>query len=266
MAGMMAGLIPSTLLVAVALVPALLAFALVGVRSLAPPQPLPVSAAAVEQIPAEWLPPLSEVVTLHLSLGVPVAPEEAPQPLYATHPLHRATIAWLLDMLLASRLAPGEISMPARSPSIQVAMRGGEAVGARLAYDCKPFTSEAGHGYTCRQAPGELILQTKQGRAVRVINPAVAAWLQGGWRGDLAVGPVVPDLAREEALGIAREIDPQAKWQASFSEEYAVEGQAEPEVRRAWLFEAEYPSGSKTRVVVDAQTGAILRVAYLEGL
>lgn len=222
-------------------------------------------AAAVERIPAEWVPAIQEVVTLHLSLGLPVPLEEAPQPLYTSHPHHRATIAYLLDVLADAHLAPGEISMPSRAPTLQVALQNGASVSARLAYDCTPFTSETGHGYTCRQAPGEVILRTLQDREVRLANPRLANWLTEGWKTDIHRGPV-EDLDKETALEIARRVDPKAKWQATFYAEYPVESKGGTLVRRAWLVEAEHASGSKTRLVIDAQSGEVLRMGQLESL
>ncbi|MFZ5817003.1 MAG: hypothetical protein ACOY93_17205 [Bacillota bacterium] len=218
-----------------------------------------------ERIPLDWVPELKEVATLHLSLGMPVPLEEAPLPLHATHPRHRERIALLLDMLSDARLVPGEISLPARAPSLQIALTDGTTVSARLAYDCTPFTSETGHGYTCRQAAGELILHTRQGREVRVANPRTARWLTGGWREDIPVGRA-PDMDKETALEIARQTDARAAWRATFYEEYPVEGKGGITVHRAWVLEAEFPSGSKTRLVIDAQTGGVLRVAQLEAL
>lgn len=225
----------------------------------------PLSTAAVERIPAEWVPKVEEVVTVHLSLGMPVPLEEAPQPLYTTHPYHRATIAYLLDMLADARLAAGEISLPSRAPALQVALRNGASVSARLAYDCTPFTSETGHGYTCRQAPGEVILRTLQGREVRVANPGLAHWLTTQWKDDIHRG-TAPDLDKETALQIARETDPKAAWQAIFYEEYPVESKGGTLVRRAWLVEAEHPTGNKTRLVIDALSGEVLRKMQLESL
>jgi hypothetical protein len=221
--------------------------------------------AAVGQVPPEWVPALNEVATLHLSPGAPVTLEQAPQVLHATHPQHRVTIAYLLDLLASSRLGAGEISPLFRAPSLQFALQGGPVVSARVAYNCTPFTSEAGHGYTCRQAPDELILQTRQGREVRIANPRLFAWLSGGWRADIPVGPA-PDMEKEMALAIAREMDPVAPWRATFFAEYPVEGKGGTEVRRAWVVEAEYPTGNKTRIVIDAQTGERLRVGQLESL
>lgn len=221
--------------------------------------------AAVEHIPAEWVPAIQEVVTVHLSLGLPVPLEEAPQPLYTSHPHHRATIAFLLDMLADAHLAPGEISPPSRAPTLQVALQSGASASARLAYDCTPFTSETGHGYTCRQAPGEVILRTLQGREVRMANPRLAFWLTEGWKADIHRGPT-PDMDKETALEIARQVDPKAAWQATFYEEYPVESKGGTEVRRAWLVEAERPTGSKTRLVIDALSGEVLRLVQLESL
>lgn len=222
-------------------------------------------AIAVERIPWEWVPGLEEVATLHLSLGLPVPLEKAPQPLYASHPHHRLTVALLLDMLADARLAPGEISLPSRAPTLQVAMRDGTSVSARLAYDCTPFTSETGHGYTCRQAPGEVILHTRQGREVRTANRRLALWLSEGWQADVPVGPAA-DMEKETALDIARKVDAKARWTATFYKEYPVEGKGGTQVRRAWLMEAEHPTGSKTRLVVDAQSGEVLRLGQLEAL
>lgn len=223
------------------------------------------SAAPPGQIPPDWLPALDEVVTLHLHLGVPVPLEQAPQPIYASHPVHRATIAHLLDVLTVARLAGGELSLPARAPSLQVALKGGAAVSVRLAYNCTPFSSEEGHGYTCRQAPGELILHTRQGREVRVFNEPLAQWLLGGWKAHIPVG-VMPDLEKEMALALARQVDAKAPWKATFYAEYPLEGKGGTEVRRAWVVVAEYPAGHKTRLVIDAQTGAVVRHLQIEAL
>lgn len=244
---------------------ALLAAAGCAAPGLPAEAPAEAPSAAVEQIPAEWVPSLAEVATIHLSPGQPVPLEEAPQPLYATHPRHRESIAFLLDRLSEARLAPGEISPPSRAPALQIALKEGQAVSARLAYDCTPFTSETGHGYICRQAPGELILHTRQGREVRIANPRMALWLMSGWREDIPVGPA-QDIPKETALEIARNLDAKAPWQATFYKEYPVESKGDTQVRRAWLLEAEYPSGSKTRLVIDAHTGEVLRIGHLESL
>lgn len=216
-------------------------------------------------IPADWLASLEQVATVHLHLGLPVPKEKVPQPLYATHPLHRITIAHLLDLLSQSRLAPDDGSMPARSASLQWALKKGGSLAVRPAHDCTPVAGEAKPGYICRQVPGELILHSAQGREVRISNPALAAWISAGWEADIPVG-TLPDMEKELALAMARQADPKATWRATFFAEYPVEGKGGTEIHRAWMVEAEYPSGSKTRMVIDAQTGQIIRLGQLEAL
>lgn len=221
--------------------------------------------AGAEAIPGDWVPRLEDVVSVRLSLGLPVPPEEAPQPLFTSHPDHRLTIAYLLDRLAGAQLAPGDISPPSRVPVLVISLRSGSSVSARPAYDCAPVNLEGGPSYTCRLAPGELIMQTADGQEARVRNPVMAAWLAGGWRREIALGPV-PDLDRETALAIAREFDARADWKAAFHEEYPMEGPGGTDLQRAWVLEAEYPSGHRVRLLIAAQTGELLRAERLETL
>lgn len=218
------------------------------------------------RIPGHWIPRFEDVASVRLSLGVSVPPGEAPQPLYASHPDHRIIIAYLLDRLADARPTPGDISPLSRSPVLRIHLRSGPSVSARLAYDCAiEDPGEGGPSYSCRMAPGELILRLADGREARVRNPVMADWLAGGWRREIPVGPV-PDLDREAALAIAREFDARAAWKASFHEAYPLEGPGGTDLQRAWVVEAEYPSGHRVRLLIHAQTGELLRAERLETL
>lgn len=228
---------------------------------------LTVPAAAGEglPIPPGWIPPLPTVAGLRLALGSPAGPGGSPQPLFATHPDHRPVIALILDRLAASRLASGPAVPSAAGGVLHVALRRGGQMAVEPAGDCAEAAGQAEHGYVCPPSPTDVILRLSDGRTVRVRNPWMAGWLQEGWRAHLPAGqPRLLD--REAAVALAREQSGLPQWQARFVDAYPVERSGGTEVRPAWLLEAELPAGQRIRLVLDAQTGEVLRLVQLEAL
>ncbi len=216
-------------------------------------------------IPADWIPPLQAVAGLRLGLSVPAGPEGAPLPLHATHLDHRPVIALLLDRLAASRLAAGAATPSPGGGVLHIALRSGAPLAVHPAGNCPEPPGGTGHGFVCPPSETDVILRLGDGRAVRLHNPWMAAWLQAGWRAHVPVGePRLLD--RAAAIALAREQSRLPMWQASFVDAYPVERLGETEVRPAWLLEAELPAGQRIRLVLDARTGEVLRLVQQEAL
>ncbi len=216
-------------------------------------------------IPRDWIPPLPQVAGLRLSLSVPVEPGAAPLPLYAAHLDHRPVIALILDRLTDSRLAAGAATPSAGGGVLLITLRTGPVLAVHPAGNCAEPPGEAGRGYVCPPSPAEVILRRGDGLHLRLHNPWMAAWLQGGWRAHLPAGePRLLD--RAGAIALAREQSRLPDWQASFVAEYPVERPGGTEVRPAWLLEAALPAGQRIRLVLDARTGEVLRLVQQEAL
>ncbi|MFB5085182.1 hypothetical protein [Symbiobacterium thermophilum] len=216
-------------------------------------------------IPGDWIPPLPAVAGFRLVLSPPAGPGGAPQPLYATHPDHRPVIALVLDRLVGSRLTAGPAEPSAAGGVLHVALRRGGRLAVEPAGECPDAAGPGERGYVCPPSPSDVVLRLSDGRAVRVRNPWMAGWLQEGWRAHLPVG--APQLLdRDAAVALAREQSGLPAWQARFVDAYPVERSGGTEVRPAWLLEAELPAGQRIRLVLDAQTGEVLRLVQLEAL
>jgi hypothetical protein len=78
------------------------------------------------------------------------------------------------------------------------------------------------------------------------------------------LSPVTSGIAKEKALEVARQIDPQASWQARYVADYEYEEKGRTGRRPAWIVEAVYPLGNKVVALVDASDGTVLQVAQVE--
>ncbi len=214
--------------------------------------------------PIPW-PALSDLISAHVKYGMPVAPDEVPQTLYATHPRQQVRLALLLDRLAGSEISSGDLSPPSRDAILHLALRNGQTLSVRQAYNCSTSPNDTAPVQICKGAPGEIIIQMGSDRARRLRNPAMSEYLSDGWRDDFPSGPAQP-MDRETALEIALQRDLHAGWKATFQEEYPVETKEETTVRPVWVVEAESPAGSKTRLVIDALTGEVLLQGHLEAL
>ena len=245
---------------AAALAAALTAIGAAAVVAAPPGTTAPAAPGAVDP---DWVPPIAAVAGLRLSVSLP--PEATPQPLHATHLDHRPVIALILDRLADSRPAAGAATPSPGGGVLHIALWRGAPLAVHPAGDCPDRPGEAGAGYVCPPSPTDVVLRRGDNLRVRLHNPWMAAWLQGGWRAHFPVGePRLLD--REGAVALAREQSRLPDWQARFVDAYPVERSGGTEVRPAWLLEAELPAGQRIRLILDARTGEVLRLVQQEAL
>lgn len=151
------------------------------------PVPLPPSPVAAPVLAGAPAP--EAIAWVEVGLGLPTPPEQLPQPLYPDTEQGRAVTAKLLRWLNAAEPVEGEISPPARTPTLVFRLRNGEGASVRSAYDCTTNKTDTGTEMRCGQAAGQVIFTPAGGGGpMRLKSPDLANWVLQGWRTDLALG------------------------------------------------------------------------------
>lgn len=153
-------------------------------RAPAPAPPVPVAPPVLAGAPSP-----EAIAWVEVGLGLPTPPDQQPRPLYPDTEQGRVVTAKLLGWLTAAEPAAGEISAPARTPTLVFRLRNGEGASVRIAYDCITTKTDTGTEMRCGQAAGQVIFQAAGGSSpMRLRSPDLAYWVLQGWRQDVVLG------------------------------------------------------------------------------